>query len=107
MRISDWSSDVCSSDLCSLTPAALMVMMMMANIMERLFERVMPIPVTGCWIWEGSDSGNGYGKVSIGGRECMVHRIVYELLVGPIPPVRVLRYRFRVGRCGNQDTLEQ
>src|SRR3546814_10434391 len=83
-----------------------MVMMMMANIMERLFERVMPIPVTGCWIWEGSDSGNGYGKVSIGGRDCMFHRVVYELLVGPIPPDRVLDHRCRVRRCCNPDHLE-
>src|SRR3546814_20921345 len=85
--------------------AALMVIMMMANRMERLFERVMPIPVTGCWIWEGSDSGNGYGKVSIGGRDCMVHRVVYELLVGPIPRDRVLDPRGRVRRCCNPDHL--
>src|SRR3546814_15349903 len=90
---------------CSLTPAALMVMMMMANIMERLFERVRPIPVTEFWVWEGSDSGNGYGKVSIGGREGMVHRVVYDMLVGPTPPDRVLSLLCPVGRGCNPDHL--
>jgi hypothetical protein len=68
----------------------------------------MPEPNTGCWLWLGSDSGNGYGKVSIDGKDMMVHRVVYELLVGPIPDGLVLDHipRCRCRRCCNPDHLE-
>lgn len=43
--------------------------------------------VEGCLIWEGfiDKSGKGYGRAWYQGRSQMVHRVVYTLLVGPIP----------------------
>lgn len=52
-----------------------------------------------CWCWTGGGSGNGYGKTSVKGRDCMAHRAVYEYAVGPIPPGKVLDHRCRNRRC--------
>jgi hypothetical protein len=38
----------------------------------------------GCWPWTASKS-HGYGKVAWQGESCEAHRVIYELLVGPIP----------------------
>lgn len=35
-------------------------------------------PSTGCWIWSGSVNGQGYGRISIGGRRYQAHRIFME-----------------------------
>lgn len=37
-----------------------------------------------CWEWTGAKSG-GYGSLKVDGRMAKAHRLVYELLVGPIP----------------------
>lgn len=39
----------------------------------------------GCWFWLGSRDQKGYGKVQFQGQKSVVHRVVYELLVGPVP----------------------
>lgn len=49
-----------------------------------------------CWIWEGWNSGNGYGKVKVDGKACMAHRVAYSILVGPVPPFHVLDHRKEV-----------
>lgn len=67
----------------------------------------MPEPNTGCWLYVGIwDSANGYGKISWNGRHMMLHRVVYELIVGPIPDGRVLDHKCRVRACCNPDHLE-
>ena len=38
-----------------------------------------------CWEWTGSLSGTGYGRMTLNQRPRDVHRLVYELKVGPIP----------------------
>ena len=38
----------------------------------------------GCWEWTGAQDTHGYGQVQIAGRMRLVHRFVYEQLVGPI-----------------------
>lgn len=52
--------------------------------------RIPGCPVPGdCWIWHGCrDKKKGvfvYGRVTVDGRCTYLHRVVYELLVGPIP----------------------
>lgn len=52
------------------------------------FERIWPrVDRTGdCWEWQGARQMTGYGMIDIHGRRKFVHRVVYELLHGPIPP---------------------
>src|SRR4051812_4751656 len=38
-----------------------------------------------CWLWTGRKTADGYGRVQVAGRQKMVHRWSYELLVGPVP----------------------
>jgi hypothetical protein len=62
--------------------------------------------MSGCWLWGGGwDSGNGYGKVWWC-RAAMAHRVVYEVLVGPIPEGLVLDHGCRTRPCCNPDHLE-
>jgi hypothetical protein len=50
---------------------------------ERLFSRIKK--TDNCWQWTGQIAAQGYGKISRNGRKVAVHRVIYELLVGPIP----------------------
>lgn len=47
----------------------------------------------GCWEWTGRKSPYGYGQISRGRRDYPAHRVIYELLVGPIPAGLVLDHR--------------
>lgn len=40
---------------------------------------------TGCWEFNGPRTNARYGKLKINRRATMVHRLAYELWVGPIP----------------------
>lgn len=42
-------------------------------------------PTTGCWLWSGAVSSNGYGNVNHGGKWFSVHRLYYWLHYGDIP----------------------
>lgn len=46
-------------------------------------ERFTPEPMSGCWLWTGSLSPNGYGV--FGGAGHKAHRASYEFHKGPIP----------------------
>jgi hypothetical protein len=64
-----------------------------------------------CWPWLGAITG-GYGVVSPalqrdgGFKSRRVHRIIYELLIGPIPDGLVPDHLCRNRRCANPKHLE-
>jgi hypothetical protein len=60
----------------------------------------------GCWLWTGSMGTGGYGRVLIRGQWWQVHRMVYELLVGPAPIDCVIHHACRNKRCCNPAHLE-
>jgi hypothetical protein len=37
-----------------------------------------------CWQWMGTLDTGGYGQISSGGQLCLVHRLVYEWVRGPV-----------------------
>lgn len=39
----------------------------------------------GCWQWTGARDTAGYGQIWVSGTVVGAHRVLYELLVGPIP----------------------
>jgi len=55
----------------------------------------------GCWVWTGYISDNGYGRVGMGGGLRYVHRLFYELSVGPIPEGAVIDHLCRTRNCVN------
>lgn len=78
----------------------------------RVLARVEKITESGCWLWMGAVKPNGYGNIGIGSR-CdgtratgLVHRVVYEDLVGPIPSGKQLDHLCRVRSCVNPAHLE-
>lgn len=40
---------------------------------------------SGCWLWTGSILGSGYAQRYVKGTTNLVHRQVYEAMIGPIP----------------------
>lgn len=69
-------------------------------------ERHRDIAETGCWLWTGRISTNGYGQVQIDRQPRNVHRVAYELLVGPIKDGLVIDHLCRVRHCFNPEHLE-
>lgn len=61
---------------------------------------------TGCWLWHGATSSNGYGAFRIHGRQDTVHRISYRTFVDPDLPKRPLDHLCRVRNCFNPRHLE-
>jgi hypothetical protein len=60
----------------------------------------------GCWTWKGYVGIGGYGRIFLHGAFWQVHRIVYELFVGPVPEGCVLHHRCRNKRCCNPAHLQ-
>lgn len=59
-----------------------------------------------CWLWTGSKTTRGYGRVSWDRRTTGAHRVSYQALVGPIPEGLELDHLCRVKHCVNPDHLE-
>ncbi len=72
---------------------------------DRFVRRIDPQP-NGCWLWAGSRGGDGYGYLSIDGRNCRAHRWAYEWFVGPIPAGLVTDHVCCTPLCVNSDHLE-
>ncbi len=60
----------------------------------------------GCWLWLGYLIRRGYGRVSLDGKMKLAHRVVYEILHGPIPPGLECDHLCRVRACVNPDHIE-
>lgn len=55
-----------------------------SSLPERIAKKI-TVSDGGCWLWTGSIIPSGYGYVWWCNRAQRVHRVVYTLLVGPIP----------------------
>lgn len=73
------------------------------SLEQRLLSRCEQITESGCWIWHGSLSHNGYGFIGtgVGSQTRRVHRIAYELYRGKIPNGYQLDHLCRVRCCAN------
>lgn len=68
---------------------------------EELFERTMPEPNTGCWIWIGARNDDGYGHVRSAGAVVGAHRLAWETFVGEIPDGLCILHRCDCPPCVN------
>jgi hypothetical protein len=75
------------------------------DMRERITRRV-EHDENGCWVWQGSTSGKGYGYLRVNGRSNYAHRVSYEAFVGPIPEGEVIDHLCRNARCCNPSHLE-
>lgn len=65
---------------------------------ERLTEKIVE-KEDGCWEWSGKVMTNGYARIYVNGRDQLVHRVMYERVVGPIPDGLVIDHLCRNKRC--------
>lgn len=59
-----------------------------------------------CWLWTGTRLKDGYGQISVAGKNRYVHRIAYAIVIGPIPKGKCLDHLCRVRHCVNPTHLE-
>lgn len=74
------------------------------DVLDRIFAQARIAP-SGCWEFTGPHDNDGYGSVTVAGRTVKVHRVVYERLVGPIPPGQVTRHHCDNPACFRPECL--
>lgn len=65
-----------------------------------------PVDDAPCWLWTGNKTIGGYGLIRDGNRRRCAHRVLYELLVGPVPDDLVIDHLCRNRLCVNPAHLE-
>jgi hypothetical protein len=80
-------------------------MEMKDKIKEHIERNIERIPECGCWIWMACYNSGGYGLLSISGRKCRVHRIIWELYNGPIVKGMYVLHRCDTPSCVNPHHL--
>lgn len=60
----------------------------------------------GCWFWDGPVNRNGYSRTTIDGRTIVLHRLIYQIMKGPLTKKKVLDHLCRERRCCNPDHLQ-
>lgn len=73
---------------------------------ERIAKFIETEPMSGCWLFTAGATRGGYAQISVNGRLRYAHRVVYELLVGPITAPE-LDHTCRVRCCVNPAHLRQ
>ena len=74
-------------------------------LQNRIERRSTPEPNSGCWLWDGSLGGPGYGITCVDGKVMSTHRASYIAFVGEIPVGEVVRHRCGTKSCVNPDHL--
>lgn len=79
------------------------------TVADRIFSQVDFSGI--CWEWQGyvlnpGVPGRGHGRTRVGDQRVLVHRWVWEHLVGPIPAGLEIDHLCRNNLCCNPDHLE-
>jgi len=76
------------------------------SVEQRFAMQWMPEPNSGCWLWCGTLSNMGYGKMYAWGQtKASAHRVSYILHTGPIPEGLHVLHHCDVRSCVNPDHL--
>lgn len=86
------------------TPDVAFLRGLRARSMDRFWSYVQPEPNTGCWLWGGPESGDGYGTFYAQGRVYRAHRAAYTLFVGD-PAGLLICHRCDTPLCVNPGHL--
>lgn len=77
------------------------------KLLETIFNRTEP--QGDCFIWKGPHSGNGrgggYGRFCFQGHTASVHRTVWAIIHGPIPPKKQIDHSCNNRLCCNPNHL--
>lgn len=77
----------------------------MLTLEERIEKYSMPVTESGCVLWTGNLSSEGYGRINIDGKIVYIHRIVYALCSGAIPEGLFICHKCDVTCCINPNHL--
>ena len=55
------------------------------SIESRFNDKWEPVTETGCWLWTGALSTQGYARINYKGKNTFAHRLSWEIHNGPIP----------------------
>jgi hypothetical protein len=73
---------------------------------ERFWDKVIPEPNSGCWLWDANQTRGGYGLFRMGELMRYAHVLAFEAARGPRPDGMDLDHLCRVRCCVNPDHLE-
>lgn len=71
----------------------------MKTVAERLASGTAPPNENGCCLWTKAKADTGYGVLRVGGKLVGVHRLSYQINVGPIPPGMFVLHACDVRAC--------
>jgi len=75
------------------------------TLRERFEGKFIPEPNSGCYLWESTIEGDGYGQIRKNNRYTMAHRVSWELHNGAIPEGLCVLHRCDTPSCVNPDHL--
>lgn len=76
------------------------------SVLNRVARYVEPVTESGCWLWTGTIESSGYGRLRVGKRKLLAHRLVYAIYRGGLADSDYLDHLCRVRCCVNPDHLE-
>jgi hypothetical protein len=73
---------------------------------EKVWDKVVEDPVTGCLLWTGYRSQAGYGYLADQGTVVLVHRLIWQEAKGPIPDGMEIDHLCFTRNCLNLQHLD-
>ncbi len=72
-----------------------------ARKVNKLVERFLQCPMSGCWLWTGELNFRGYGRCIWNGKRWKVHRLIFKLMGRKLRRGKVVCHKCDVRACGN------
>jgi hypothetical protein len=71
----------------------------------RFEQKVLRLPISGCWLWTGATFKSGYGQLLRDNKKVHAHRIAWNLYRGSIPDGLYVLHKCDVHPCVNPHHL--